>query len=107
MQAEAEGLDKIYIAAGFEWRQSGCRSGCSLCIGMNEDVHANAERLPRATPIAILCAGGQRSSLIGNLLLARGCDNLQNVTLENVTLENVTGGMKAWTAASLPVEASD
>ena len=33
-QAEAEGLDKIFTAAGFEWRDA----GCSMCIGMNDDV---------------------------------------------------------------------
>ena len=32
-QAEAEGLDKIFIAAGFEWREP----GCSMCLGMNPD----------------------------------------------------------------------
>lgn len=32
-QAEQEGLDKIFIAAGFDWRDA----GCSLCLGMNED----------------------------------------------------------------------
>ena len=32
-QAEAEGLDKIFIEAGFEWREP----GCSMCLGMNPD----------------------------------------------------------------------
>ncbi|MCS7038876.1 MAG: 3-isopropylmalate dehydratase large subunit, partial [Anaerolineae bacterium] len=32
-QAEAEGLDRIFIEAGFEWRGA----GCSMCLGMNED----------------------------------------------------------------------
>jgi 3-isopropylmalate/(R)-2-methylmalate dehydratase large subunit len=32
-QAEAEGLDKVFTAAGAEWRES----GCSMCIGMNGD----------------------------------------------------------------------
>jgi 3-isopropylmalate/(R)-2-methylmalate dehydratase large subunit len=32
-QAEAEGLDRIFIAAGFEWREP----GCSMCLGMNPD----------------------------------------------------------------------
>lgn len=32
-QAEAEGLDSIFIAAGFEWREA----GCSLCVAMNDD----------------------------------------------------------------------
>lgn len=39
-QAEAEGLDKIFLSAGFEWRES----GCSMCIGMNEDVLPPGER---------------------------------------------------------------
>jgi 3-isopropylmalate/(R)-2-methylmalate dehydratase large subunit len=33
-QAEAEGLDKIFTAAGAEWREA----GCSMCLGMNGDV---------------------------------------------------------------------
>jgi 3-isopropylmalate dehydratase small subunit len=36
--AEAEGLDRIFIAAGAEWRES----GCSMCIGMNGDTVAAA-----------------------------------------------------------------
>ena len=32
-QAEAEGLDKIFIKAGFEWREP----GCSMCLAMNPD----------------------------------------------------------------------
>lgn len=32
-QAESEGLDKIFMDAGFEWRQP----GCSMCLAMNAD----------------------------------------------------------------------
>jgi 3-isopropylmalate/(R)-2-methylmalate dehydratase large subunit len=39
-QAEAEGLDKIFIEAGFEWREP----GCSMCLGMNPDKLAPGER---------------------------------------------------------------
>jgi 3-isopropylmalate/(R)-2-methylmalate dehydratase large subunit len=39
-QAEAEGLDRVFTAAGFEWRQA----GCSMCLGMNPDVLAAGER---------------------------------------------------------------
>ena len=39
-QAEAEGLDRIFIAAGFEWREP----GCSMCLGMNEDRLSPGER---------------------------------------------------------------
>ena len=40
MQAEAEGLDKIFKAAGFEWREP----GCSMCLGMNPDQLKPEER---------------------------------------------------------------
>ena len=40
LQAEAEGLDRIFIDAGFEWR----RAGCSMCLGMNPDVLSPGER---------------------------------------------------------------
>ena len=39
-QAETEGLDKIFIDAGFEWREA----GCSMCLGMNPDILAPRER---------------------------------------------------------------
>lgn len=39
-QAEEEGLHEIFLAAGFEWRES----GCSACLGMNEDVIPYGER---------------------------------------------------------------
>lgn len=38
--AEEEGLDQIFLDAGFEWRES----GCSACLGMNEDVIPYGER---------------------------------------------------------------
>ena len=33
MQAEAEGLDEVFVAAGAEWREA----GCSMCLAMNPD----------------------------------------------------------------------
>ena len=38
-QAEAEGLDKIFIEAGFEWREP----GCSMCLAMNPDKLGSGE----------------------------------------------------------------
>ncbi|MDE3011278.1 MAG: 3-isopropylmalate dehydratase large subunit [Pseudomonadota bacterium] len=38
--AEAEGLDRVFMAAGFEWRNP----GCSMCLGMNDDRLAPGER---------------------------------------------------------------
>ena len=39
-QAESEGLDQVFTAAGFEWREP----GCSMCLGMNDDQLAPGER---------------------------------------------------------------
>jgi 3-isopropylmalate/(R)-2-methylmalate dehydratase large subunit len=39
--AEAEGLDRVFREAGFEWRSA----GCSMCLGMNDDVAAPGERV--------------------------------------------------------------
>jgi 3-isopropylmalate/(R)-2-methylmalate dehydratase large subunit len=38
--AESEGLDRIFREAGFEWRNA----GCSMCLGMNDDVLGSGER---------------------------------------------------------------
>ncbi|GIP25693.1 3-isopropylmalate dehydratase large subunit [Paenibacillus sp. J23TS9] len=40
LQAEAEGLDKIFVEAGFEWRDA----GCSMCLAMNPDVLQPGQR---------------------------------------------------------------
>ena len=39
-QAEREGLDTVFTAAGFEWRDA----GCSMCLGMNPDQLSPGER---------------------------------------------------------------
>jgi 3-isopropylmalate/(R)-2-methylmalate dehydratase large subunit len=40
LQAEDEGLDRVFKEAGFEWREA----GCSMCLGMNPDILAPGER---------------------------------------------------------------
>jgi 3-isopropylmalate/(R)-2-methylmalate dehydratase large subunit len=40
LQAEQEGLDRVFTAAGFDWRNA----GCSMCLGMNPDILAPGER---------------------------------------------------------------
>jgi len=40
-QAEQEGLDEVFRAAGFDWRGA----GCSMCLGMNPDIAAPGERV--------------------------------------------------------------
>ena len=39
-RAEEEGLDRVFTAAGFEWRDA----GCSMCLGMNADILQPGER---------------------------------------------------------------
>ena len=39
-QAESEGLDEVFRAAGFDWRSA----GCSMCLGMNPDILSPGER---------------------------------------------------------------
>jgi 3-isopropylmalate/(R)-2-methylmalate dehydratase large subunit len=39
-EAEAEGLDRIFIEAGFDWREA----GCSMCLGMNPDILLPGQR---------------------------------------------------------------
>jgi 3-isopropylmalate/(R)-2-methylmalate dehydratase large subunit len=41
-QAEAEGLDRLFRVAGFEWR---AQAGCSMCVGMNGDVGQPGQRI--------------------------------------------------------------
>jgi 3-isopropylmalate/(R)-2-methylmalate dehydratase large subunit len=40
-EAEAEGLDRVFSDAGFEWRNA----GCSMCLGMNPDIAGPGERV--------------------------------------------------------------
>jgi 3-isopropylmalate/(R)-2-methylmalate dehydratase large subunit len=40
LEAEAEGLDRVFVDAGFEWREA----GCSMCLGMNPDKLTPGER---------------------------------------------------------------
>jgi 3-isopropylmalate/(R)-2-methylmalate dehydratase large subunit len=39
-QAEQEGLDRIFVEAGFSWREA----GCSMCLGMNPDILSPGQR---------------------------------------------------------------
>ena len=40
MKAEHEGLDRVFVDAGFDWRGA----GCSMCLGMNPDILQPGER---------------------------------------------------------------
>ena len=86
-QAEAEGLDKVFLAAGFEWREP----GCSMCLAMNPDKLSPGRALrldlepqfrgppglqgPHASGVAHNGGGG------GHRGPVRGRENLGRVTL--------------------------
>ena len=46
IQAESEGLDKVFTEAGFQWRPE---SGCSMCLAMNDDIAMDGERVASST----------------------------------------------------------
>ncbi len=46
VMAEEEGLDKVFIEAGFDWRPE---SGCSMCLAMNDDFALDGERVVSST----------------------------------------------------------
>ena len=61
-QAEAEGLDKIFLAAGFEWREP----GCSMCLAMNPDRLARANAAPRHPTAISKAVRVSRAALISS-----------------------------------------
>lgn len=88
-QAEKEGLDKIFVEAGFEWREA----GCSMCLGMNPDILSPKERCASTSNRNFegrQGAGGRTHlmspamaaacALAGRLADVRNVDNLQQVS---------------------------
>src|SRR6476469_3132244 len=67
-QAQTEGLDRIFIDAGFEWR----RAGCSMCLGMNPDVLAPGERCASTSNRNFECrqGAGGRTHLVSPSIAA-------------------------------------
>ncbi len=89
LQSERE-LVVLDVREPFEWEE-GHVAG-AVHIPMRE-VPDRAGELPRDRPIALVCRGGPRSSLVGSLLLGRGFTRLTNVW----------GGMTGWMEAGLPL----
>ena len=57
-QAEAEGLNRVFIDAGFEWRSA----GCSMCVGMNGDLVGPRQRWLRPpTATSLVGRGSMRA----------------------------------------------
>jgi glyoxylase-like metal-dependent hydrolase (beta-lactamase superfamily II)/rhodanese-related sulfurtransferase len=73
-----------------EWAESHIPGATHIPM---REVATRLAELPRNRPIALLCRGGARSSLVGSMLLGRGFTDLVNVW----------GGMAGWHQAGLPV----
>jgi glyoxylase-like metal-dependent hydrolase (beta-lactamase superfamily II)/rhodanese-related sulfurtransferase len=84
------GLLVLDVREPVEWDEAHIAG--AVHIPMREVAGRLAE-LPRNRPIALVCRGGARSSLVGSMLLGRGFTDLVNVW----------GGMGAWHQAGLPV----
>ena len=68
LYAEKLGLDKIFLDAGFEWRQS----GCSMCLGMNPDILLPGERCASTSNRNFECRQGTggRTNLVSPVMAA-------------------------------------
>jgi len=69
-QAEAEGLDKIFREAGFEWREP----GCSMCVGMNGDTGLPGQRIASTSNRNFIGRQGRgvRTHLLSPAMAVRG-----------------------------------
>ena len=89
MQAESEGLDKIFIDAGFEWREA----GCSMCLGMNPDILSPKERCASTSNRNFegRQGAGGRTHLMSPVMAAAAAivgilGDVRNISYENVSL---------------------
>jgi glyoxylase-like metal-dependent hydrolase (beta-lactamase superfamily II)/rhodanese-related sulfurtransferase len=87
--AEPE-LVVLDVREPFEWEEGHIAGARHIPM---RQVPDRADELPRDRPIALVCRGGPRSSLVGSVLLARGFTRLVNVW----------GGMTGWMEADLPL----
>jgi len=88
-QALTDGAVLLDVREQAEWRAGHAPRARHVILSQVED-HLGA--LPTDRAIVIVCRSGRRSAIAANLLNRHGC-----------TATNITGGMNAWTAASLPV----
>ena len=87
-QAEREGLAELFMAAGFEWRQS----GCSMCLAMNDDVLEPGDRCASSTNRNFegRQGAGARTHLMSPAMVAAAAINGHLTDVR--TLINTTGG---------------
>ena len=87
-QAESEGLDKIFLDAGFEWREA----GCSMCLGMNADILSPRERCASTSNRNFEGRQGAfgRTHLMSPVMAAAAALTGKLTDIRKLTNENVT-----------------
>ena len=113
-QAESEGLDKIFVAAGFEWREP----GCSMCLAMNADRLEPGERCASTSNRNFegRQGAGGRTHLVSPAMAAAAAiaghfADVRELTLRRVTMKKLTALILAVAAfaicrAAIPCKAS-
>lgn len=88
IQAEQEGLDKIFLDAGFEWRES----GCSMCLAMNADQVPAGKRCASTSNRNFegRQGNGSRTHLVSPAMAAAAAIAGHFVDVRNFTKEGAT-----------------
>ena len=103
-RAESDGLDKIFLDAGFEWREA----GCSMCIGMNADILSPRERCASTSNRNFEGRQGAfgRTHLMSPVMAAAAALTGRLTDVRKITNENVTP-KKAETKVDLAPQVAD
>jgi rhodanese-related sulfurtransferase len=91
--ASKEGALFLDVREPYEWDAGHIAGAVHMPIGQ---VQRRYEELDRADEIVVVCQVGQRSELVASFLSAQG-----------YTAHNLAGGLHEWTAAGMPLEATD
>lgn len=102
-QAEAEGIDQVFIDAGFEWREA----GCSMCLGMNPDILSPKERCASTSNRNFEGRQGAqgRTHLMSPVMAAAAAITGRLTDIRRLTEYTASPHVQARVAPATPVEA--
>lgn len=102
-QAEAEGIDQVFVDAGFEWREA----GCSMCLGMNPDILSPKERCASTSNRNFEGRQGAqgRTHLMSPVMAAAAAITGRLTDIRRLTEYTASPHVQARVASTTPVEA--